>query len=157
MSNLDPAFWTAIRTLLVATYPEVAANYSVSQFNRVNWSNLLDFGGASQPYVLFELGDYKDDPEGPMDATCYRYPLTMYYVFANANEDDCQAFAAEKGNLWRDALIRYNGTAFQQIPPWPTVNVNWDNPANANFYDANVPLFAAMVHAELIVGEVIEL
>lgn len=142
----------ALCLLARTTFPEIGDNWKVSQFNKVNWANLIEQAQITLPYILFQIGEAVED-EGGMDNAAWRLPVETFVVFDPATVDDAFLEARRYGGTWRDALLRYQGDAFQCAGSNPVVDHSWENPGNRVLFDSNSTAYCSWCKSDLLVGE----
>jgi hypothetical protein len=157
-TNYWPQFWTDVQNAIESTWPEVSVIFRSSQIARLNWSNVVEEfqrsgeAGLPLPYCVVQIGAATYDPMwGGMSNTIQRVPVHIYYV-CNVESDDVSALLEERVYQIAKVLESNQFEGFQ-IVDGVTTDVSDSNPANSVFLQTNVPLMAAAISVNALVGE----
>ena len=148
---------TELTTLIDNTWTDLTIIYRSNQIQRQNWNNFVDEfqkagnSGFGPPYCIVDIGTLTPDLEfSGLSNSAKNIPVSIYYVGLQKTtttemlEDRCQ--------LLSHALEATGHTAFQ-VTGYCSYDYSPSNPANSVFLVADIPMYAAMVTANLLIGE----
>lgn len=153
MSNLAPAVWLQLTTLINSTWPEINSQiHRVSKINRENWLNLLNGSSLTPPYVVAGFLRKRKADWG-MQNRSYWWDLEIYYIASTGGTTNIEADVEAKLSTFRDDLLVSASTTGFQVPEDPEIDTSDINPANLALYEIQAGLFAGQLTASLLVGE----
>jgi len=160
VSNFDPAFYTALTTLINATWTDLASAggiYRMSQINRANFESQMTTGGPveiARPYAIVDVAERRPTDQYGMASTSFFYPTDIYRIITTEGETDVSATMTASLADLRSALISSSSTGFQCMHEHPRIDVSPFHPVNRILFDLDTGLFAGRLQVDLLVGEV---
>lgn len=150
MANFDPAFFTALVTLIKSTLDETAVKRSMAA-DRTQLENELRAATETLPLVYVHVGVREEAPEWGMQNQMYYYPVTVYYIMSTSGQTALSATLESKMASLRDAIIAYTPGAFQVID-FPEIHVESDSELNEVLYALGTGAVSAELYTRLLVG-----
>lgn len=80
MSDFYDILHSWVKAQVNAAWPELHAMSVVPQFQRYNYSNLLQQGDVSLPMAILHYGEFVADPEYSRSAVVFKVRVSIFYV-----------------------------------------------------------------------------
>lgn len=152
MANYWPNVWQELQATVHTVWPEVTISFRALQAERLNWSNLIEFGQVSAPYVVIQTPAPVQDQEWGLQNIVYAMHVSLYYIAQNAGTS-VQATIEAKLKVMQDYVLSTAFVNFQQIDGDIKTDVTEMNPVNESNLQALTPLTAGTLTFTIIFGE----
>lgn len=153
MANFDPAFFTALVTLIKSNMDETAVVRSMAG-DREQLEQQLRAATKTLPLVFVHVGVREEAPEWGMQNQTYYYPVQIFYIMSTTGQTALSATLESKMTTLRDALIAYSSGAFQVIE-YPELLIESSSALNEVLFGLQNGMVSAELRVRLLVGEIL--
>lgn len=141
-----------LRTAIQSVWPECTMNIRNEEQARIDWAWLMQLSQEVLPLCVLHFPPSQEYEEGPMDALDYVVDVTLWY-FAPDDQEVVDALSDKLTAMM--LLLRSEPSPWQHCQVWEafTADVTADSAPNAIFLEANMPILAGGVHAQVYYQE----